>query len=445
MTTLARFRNFSYWYPETDAAALLGLDLDIGDGFTLLTGSSGSGKTTLLRALNGLVPHFHGGKARGEAELLGQDLRRMTPRQMATNVSLVFQEPEHQLVLPVVEQEVGFGPANLGCSAKEVRRRVEDALATMEIGHLAGRRVSAISGGERQRVAIAGALAMEPSVLVLDEPTSQLDEQGARALRQQLERLLGLGISVVAADHRPHRLPGAVDQLIPLSSGRLVAAQDPPEWPARVSGDRPYGEVAWATDGLAVGHRLPILEEIRLQCRRGEVLAITGANGVGKTTLLRTLAGLLPPLAGSIERLPGRMAYLPQDPGALLHQPTVLAEVAQTTKWLGLDCTPMPLLQEFGIEQLLRRDPRDLSTGQRQRVALAAILVGNPPVVFLDEPTRAADQSAREMLVRALDHLAERGAAVTVTTSDHEFADQVGDTVLVAEERNVRPRRRAAG
>ncbi len=439
MTVPARFQHFSYWYPDTAVAALIALELEIGEGFTLLAGNSGSGKTTLLRALNGLVPHFHGGRAEGEVQLLGRSLRRLAPRQMATSVSLVFQEPEQQLILPVVEQEVGFGPANLGCSANEVRRRVEEALAAMEITQLAGRRVSALSGGERQRVAIAGALAMEPRVLVLDEPTSQLDERGAEALRAQLQTLLKLGTSVVASDHRPGRLPGAVDQIVPLSGGRLVEAQEPPVWPGRVGRESSRGEVAWATDGLAVGHGVPILENLRLQCQRGEVLCVTGANGSGKTTLLRTLAGLLPPLGGSIERLPGRVAYLPQDPGALLHQPTVLAEVVQTTKWLGLDCSPMPLLKQFEVDQLLGRDPRDLSTGQRQRVALAAILVGAPPVVFLDEPTRAADQEAREMLVRALDQLAAGGTAVTVATSDLEFAERVGDTVLVTEARRVRP------
>jgi energy-coupling factor transport system ATP-binding protein len=152
------------------------------------------------------------------------------------------------------------------------------------------------------------------------------------------------------------------------------------------------------------------------------VLCVTGPNGSGKTSLLRTAAGLLRPLAGSLSQRPGRSAYLPQEPGGVLHMSTLLDEVGQTIRWLRLGCGPRPILEQFGLGELAESDPRDLSTGQRQRAALAA--------VFLDEPTRGADADSRRRLVDAVDRLAEAGSAVLVATSDAEFAREVGHTVL---------------
>ncbi|MHB8324290.1 MAG: ABC transporter ATP-binding protein [Candidatus Dormibacteria bacterium] len=440
MRSRAGFDAFSYWYPGTGVPALNQVDLVISEGLTILTGPSGSGKTTLLRCLNGLVPHFHGGEARGRVEILGQDLRGLTPRRLARDVAMVFQEPEAQMVLPVVDQEVAFGPANLGLPAAAVRERVQRALAAMGILHLARRRVATLSGGERQRVALAGALAMAPQLLVLDEPTSQLDDDGASALRQQLDRLVEEGMSVVVADHRPQRLPDRGAHRVLLRAGRPEALEPAPTWPSRQRGSGAWGGLAWEATSLTVGHDSPVLDGVCLQCHRGEVLAVTGANGAGKTTLLRTLAGLLKPISGELHREPGRRAYLPQDPGALLHQSTVLAEIEQTIRWMRLDCSPREVLSQFGLCDLAGRDPRDLSTGQRQRAALAAILVGSPDMVFLDEPTRAADQQSREALFLAVERLARRGVAVLVATSDGEFAEQVGDVVVVAERGHLRQR-----
>ncbi len=437
MTATARFSQFSYWYPGTRQPALSALEMVLEEGFILLTGESGSGKSTLLRCLDGLVPHFHGGQALGEAEVLGLNLRQITPRRLAGRVAMVFQEPEMQMVMPVVEQEVAFGPANLGLEAAVVRQRTEAAMASLGISHVAHRHLDAISGGERQRVALAGALAMSPDLLVLDEPTSQLDPEGARQLRLCLDSLIAKGVSVVAAEHRPQRLPGKVTQEISLSEGHLNTAGLSASWPARATCSRAFTDIAWTAEGLAAGHGFPILEEVNLSCRQGEVVAVTGPNGAGKTTLLRSLAGLLPPLSGRLERRPGRAAYLPQDPGALLHQATVRQEVEQTARWLRLPVEADPLLEQFGISPLADRDPRDLSTGQRQRVALAAVLIGEPEMVFLDEPTRGADQMARMMLIAAIDRLARAGSAVTVATSDREFAQQVGDSTWVAESGRV--------
>ncbi len=431
MTAVARFSEFGYRYPEGERAALRGITLELGSGLTLLEGASGSGKTTLLRSLNGLVPHFHGGQAWGRAEVLGHDLRLSTTRRLSREVAMVFQEPESQFVLATVEREVAFGPENLGLAPAKIQERVGAALEAMGIAELWGRRLTTLSGGQRQRVALAAALAMRPRLLVLDEPTSQLDDCGAAALRESCRRLAERGLAVVVAEHRPWRVEVPGCRRLELSHGMLAPGrrQDTTPGANRKPGRRPAGHLAWTVERLAVGHQAAVLSGIDLECHRGEVLCVTGPNGSGKTSLLRTAAGLLPALSGTVRREPGRCAYLPQEPGGVLHQQSLLKEVGQTIRWLGLECGPWPILEEFSLAHLAESDPRDLSTGQRQRAALAAVLVGEPEMIFLDEPTRGADLGSRLALMRVLERLAIAGSAILVATSDREFAGQVGDRV----------------
>jgi energy-coupling factor transport system ATP-binding protein len=432
VSEIARYTDFSYRYPGGETGSLDGLTLRLDDGLTLVTGRSGSGKTTLLRSLNGLVPHFHGGTVTGSATVLGHDLRTTSTRQLARQVALVFQEPESQFVLATVRREVAFGPENLGLPAPAIRRRMDAALEAMGIADLAERRISTLSGGQRQRVALAAALAMTPRLLVLDEPTSQLDSGGAEALRGECERLAAAGVSVIVAEHRPWRVASAGARWLELEAGSLVTGREVGKPAPSPVGRRPRrsGPQAWELVGAAIGHDRPVLEGIDLSCSRGQILCLTGPNGSGKTSLLRTAAGLLQPLAGSVSRGPGRSAYLPQEPGGVLHMPSLLDEVGQTIRWLRLGCGPLPILEQFGLADLAGSDPRDLSTGQRQRAALAAVLVGEPEMVFLDEPTRGADPDSRRRLVVVVDRLAAAGSAVLLATSDTEFARDVGDTVL---------------
>ncbi|HUY08247.1 MAG TPA: ABC transporter ATP-binding protein [Candidatus Dormibacteraeota bacterium] len=446
MTGLARFERFGYRYPESATLSLNQITVQIEAGLTLLHGPSGSGKSTLLRSLNGLVPHFHGGQASGRAWILGQDLRTTTTRRLARQVAMVFQEPESQFVLATVRREVAFGPENLGLPATEIGDRVDGALHAMGILELAERRISTLSGGQRQRVALAAALAMRPRVLVLDEPTSQLDDPGADSLRRECQAVASRGLAVVVAEHRPWRVDGPGSRRLELSHGSLISSlhrrPGPSTLPPHPS--RSSGSSAWELSELVVGHQEAVAAEINLDCHQGEVLCLTGPNGSGKTTLLRTVAGLLRPLSGSVRRRPGRCAYLPQEPGGVLHQGSLLEEVNQTIRWLKLESSPWPILEEFQLTALAAMDPRDLSTGQRQRAALAAVLVGSPEMVFLDEPTRGADPNSRLLLLRVLDRLATEGSAILVATSDTQFAHQLGDRVHELDSGHLRERREVA-
>lgn len=434
MTALVAVECLSYTYPvwaDRPAPALSEVDVVLEPGVTLLSGDSGAGKSTLLRVFNGLVPHFHGGSISGRASVLGMDVFSTPTRRLARHVGFVFQDPEVGFVRGTVEREIAFGPENLGLTPGAVRQHVDAAMEQADVAHLATRRLRTLSGGERQRVALAGALACAPRILALDEPTSQLDPEGARRLASILVEVAAAGRSVVVAEHRVGRLPRP-DRLVNLSAGAVV----PPEHHDRPAsgigdhdytfgpiGDRSSFSLSDATIGVA-GRALAEVPD--LVGFPGEVIIVTGANGTGKTTLLRTVAGLIPPLSGAIDRRPGRVAYLPQEPGLLLHRATVRAEVEQTIRWSHPGGDSRPVLDLLGLSPLAERDPRDLSGGQRQRAALAVVLAGEPMLALLDEPTRGMDGAGRLALASAIRRLAQGGATVVMATHDLDLAAELG-------------------
>ena len=220
---VASLAALTYWYPGRAEPALAGVDLEVGAGMTVVAGPSGGGKSTLLRVCNGLVPHFHGGRIAGAARVAGLDVVATPTRRLAREVGFVFQDPELQTVYGVVEREVAFGLENLAVPERELRPRVAEALEAVGAGDLAGRRVATLSGGERQRVTLASALAMRPRLVVLDEPASQLDREGAALLLAACRRLAADGRAVVVAEHRLERLLPAADRLVLVEGGRVTS------------------------------------------------------------------------------------------------------------------------------------------------------------------------------------------------------------------------------
>ncbi len=453
--------------------ALDGVTLEVDAGeLVVVVGSSGSGKSTLLRTTNGLVPHASGGAFRGDVRVDGRSIREHRPREMADLVGFVHQDPEAHFVVDRVEGDVAFSLENLGMDPAAMRRRVEEVLDALGVAHLRHRSPTTLSGGERQRVAIAGALAASPPVLVLDEPTSELDPQGAEDVLAAVQRLnLDLGTTVVLAEHRLERVAHLVDRVVVLERGR-VAVEGPPgevlgEYPgappvshlgrllgwspvplsvrdARVcargfelpappeTGRSSAGEPLLVLDGLGVSYDRPALRGVDLTIRRGEVWALLGRNGSGKTTLLRCAAGLLEPDRGRVDRL-APVSYLPQDPNSLLFAPTVRSELEETLRLRGLrdDGRVERWLERLGLSGLEQHHPRSLSAGERQRVAVATIAVGGADPLLLDEPTRGIDAASRDALERAISEHAAGGGAVVVATHDVELAARVADQVLV--------------
>jgi energy-coupling factor transport system ATP-binding protein len=439
---IATLNHLTYWYPGGAQPALNDVCLAIEDGLTVIAGPSGGGKSTLLRVFNGLVPHFHGGRIAGSAEVMGLNVVATPTRSMARRVGFVFQDPELQTVYNVVDREVAFGLENMAVPRREIAGRVEEALHAAGVADLAGRTVRTLSGGERQRVALASALAMRPSLVVLDEPTSQLDPDGAQMVLAAATSLVDEGRSVIISEHRLDQLLRQAAGLVLVDRGKVTTA-DPRAWrpaapslrPARVAA--PGGE-AWALENVSAGFdgRL-VLDGVDLAGRSGEIVVLSGPNGGGKTTLLRLIAGSLAPLNGDVWRRPGRVAYLPQNPTVLLHRPTVRSEVSFTLERSGEAGRPEKILEELGLMAVADRYPRDLSSGERQRAALAAVLPGSPALVLLDEPTRGIDSTARGALVALVARLRDRGASVVLATHDDDLRNALADRVVNVSGRKV--------
>jgi energy-coupling factor transport system ATP-binding protein len=439
---IARITHLSYWYPGAADKALQDVTMRIDEGLTVVAGPSGGGKSTLLRVLNGLVPHFHGGRIAGSIEVEGMDVITTPTRRLARTVGFVFQDPELQTVYDVVDREVAFGLENMGMPAPEMAGRVDEALRAAGVSHLAGRSVRTLSGGERQRVAIASALAMRPRLVVLDEPTSQLDPEGAAMVLEATMRLVQQGRAAVIAEHRLERLLQAAGAMVTVKEGQVTSGPPMPANPHPTAPHTPPqpGPLAWSLAGVTAGFGTHVvLDNVDAAGHQGEVVALCGPNGGGKTTLLRVIAGALSPTKGTVERRPGRIAYLPQNPTALLHRPTLRAEVRMTLERANETEAPDVILQKLGLTEVANRYPRDLSTGERQRAALAAVLPGHPAIVLLDEPTRGMDDTARDALVHLIANLRDNGASIVLATHDEYLRAALADRVLKVSGGKVQP------
>ena len=432
---LATVSDLTYRYPGRDRAALDGVSLEVGPGeIVCMLGPSGSGKSTLLRALAGLVPHFHGGSFGGRVEVAGHDTRIARPGDLAGTVASVFQDPEDQVVFTGVQHEVQFGLENVGLDPLEIPARALDALRAMDAEHLVDRKTHELSAGELQRVCVASALALHPKLLLLDEPTSQLDPDAAEALFDAVERL---GCAVVVSEQRPALPLERCDRMVFVDEGRVVVDATQAEGLRWLGETRPAflehepAHVASASEGDVVlrvtaaaytyGEREVAVPD--LEVRRGEIVALLGPNGSGKTTLAKLAAGLLAPGSGAILRA-GRASYLSQDPGRYVVAERVDEEVA-----LGVGGDRMRARRALDLLDLAgydARHPRDLSSGERERLALASVLVTEPDLLVLDEPTRGMDPERKLELAVLLRSQAEQRATLVVT-HDATFAADVAD------------------
>lgn len=440
--------TFTYGGHAAGSSALADVDLEVCAGeVLLLEGPSGGGKSTLLRALCGSVPHFHGGRFAGRVVVGGLDTMVAPPAQVARAAAMMFQDPETQAVLGAVDRDVAFGLESAGLAPRAIPGRVRTVLERVGAEHLLGRRIATLSGGERQRVALAAVLVCGPPLLLMDEPTSQLDDEGAAALGRVVDSLASEGTAVVIAEHRTERARPLAHRLCAVRDGRLGMAAEAPAPPAPLSPVAP-GPVRLRLDDITAGHPgRRVLSGASLEACAGTVTALRGPNGSGKTLLVRVAAGLHAPTAGRVlldgvdvtgvpaeRRFPG-LALVSQDPGRHLLTERVDTEVEYALLRLGV---PAPeraqrvagALRDFALDGFATRHPLDLSVGERERVALAAVLVADPGVIILDEPTRGMDPRRKDHLGALLRARAAAGAAVVVTTHDAAFAAAAADRTV---------------
>jgi energy-coupling factor transport system ATP-binding protein len=473
----------TYSYPTANTPALCDVSLNLPPGeFTLLAGRSASGKSTLLRAACGLVPHFHGGEIEGRIEVAGLEAIPAGPGELAAVVGYVAQDPETQVVSTTVSAEIELPLEMRGDPPASRARAVEEVALALAIPHLLDRAVDTLSGGELQRVALAAALVTRPRLVLLDEPTSQLDPVAGDELIWLLRRLNEeWGVTVLLAEHRLERCLAAADRVIAMASGSIAYDGNPRDFLTWAQDTDPALETPAARLFSLVGieplptgvrdarrtlasiaavdrgeadalrtscisttavrtrdlwvelsrdddERRDVLRGIDITVKAGERVALMGRNGAGKSTLLKTLAGLTDPVRGKIE-LPAGIALLTQNPGDYLVRERVGDELPGEAGLAALEIV--------GVAHAVDADPRDLSGGERQRLALAIALAGRmdgealPGLVALDEPTRGMDRARKDDLVGLIGDLAERGAGLLVATHDVEFAAAFAERVVL--------------
>ncbi|GMQ79166.1 MAG: ABC transporter ATP-binding protein [Anaerolineae bacterium] len=498
---MIKIDNLTFTYPRSEDPALMDLSLSINKGdFVLITGPSGSGKSTLLRCLNGLVPHFSGGVISGKIQIDGIGAIGSTPRALSQKVGIVFQDPESQSVLDSVEDEIAFVLENGGMPTREMHERVDGILDLLDLKALRNRSLVTLSGGERQKVAIAAAIVQNPPILVLDEPTSQLDWGSSQDLLRAVRRLnLESGTTIIIVEQRLDRVLPFASRLLVIESGQVTydgpssdgaifkngggRNQKTEPMIQKVKSNGEYENYLTTTlagieykkngsdvslrnlSAQKLGNHRPLLSIRGLNCgygeenllegvsfdvKRGEAVALVGRNGTGKTTLLKSIVGLLKSFQGEIlvdgRSIRGRsvadickeVAYLPQMPDDLLFADSVDQELEVTLTNHGFDPRKKSVMVEHVLASLellpFRRNyPRDLSVGQRQRVAMGSVMVTGPKLILLDEPTRGLDSSLKIKLVEFWSSLLKEGRGLLLVTHDLELAGKIADRILVLE------------
>ena len=436
-------RGLSFAYPGAAAPVHEGLDWSVPQGaFALLVGGTGSGKSTLLSLLKPEIAPA--GELAGELRVLGEDVADMDVRASAERVGYVFQDPENQIVCETVWHEMAFGLENLGVSRDEMRRRVAETSYFFGLEDWLHRDTDTLSGGRKQLLSLAAVLALRPRVLLLDEPTSQLDPVAEKNFLHALFRVnRELGCTVVVATHQPrpmleyatcaYRIEGGrVREVADLASlgGReeLLASDACQSAPGAAPGAAAIRE-GWFRYDRAAGW---VLRGLDVAFSAGAVHAIVGGNGCGKSTMLSVLAKTAKLQRGRMMRGAASAALLPQNPKALLVAETVRDELMEWASTCGYDeAAAQEQAARLGLASLEARHPYDLSGGQRQLLALAKLLLIGPELLLLDEPTKGLDLASRRIIARALRDHAKAGGAVVMATHDLDFAEQVSDDVAM--------------
>ncbi len=483
--------NLAFNYVGVGRPVLTVDSFHVDDGeVILIIGKSGGGKSTLVNCFNGVIPHIFHGNNPGGVVVYGHVVKETPLPKLSVMVGTLLQDPETQVLNYTVEEEVAFGPENLRLPPEEIRRRVDDAIATTDIEGLRNRETYVLSGGELQRVALAAVLAMKTKMLIMDEPTSNIDPEGTARVFQTLTGLKGKS-TLIIVEHKLERALHFVDRVVLVDEGKIVfdieksklvdyveelhaAGIDVPEHylyakrfgmnPSDIDGIRKR----IATEGLQLGVpkrdkggevildarslvEVPgkVLVDAEVTLRERQVLAVMGRNGAGKSTLLKSIMNFLDRQLtakstltvdgvdlsrANIQTRGKHIAFVPQSFDLMLINKTVEDEVSYSLRKRGVKDHKQKteeFLKLFGLQDFRRRDPLMLSVGQRRRVAMASALSAGVKIVMLDEPTSGQDFYHKEIIAREIAMLKGLGYSFIIVTHDAKFVYRYSDYMLI--------------
>jgi len=441
--------------------SLLAINFPVNDGeCVLLCGKSGCGKSTLTRLVNGLIPHFYTGKLTGEVLLDGRDISKMPMYETASLVGSVFQNPRTQFFNVDTDSEIAFGLENRAFPREQIEEKVANAAKDLKIENLRGRNIFSLSGGEKQKIAFASVYAMNPSVYLLDEPSSNLDMESVASLQSHLKMLKSQGKTILIVEHRLHYLMDIADRIIVLNEGRIKKDYSAREFLSLSDEERRSmglrttdlrKELPLVTSGKEQETWLEpknvslfykkkaVLENINAKFSQGEVIALVGKNGVGKTTFSRALCGLHKDIKGDYfwgnkvipKKKRQKISYMVmQDVNYELFAESVEAECSFGIKDPDLDVVT-DVMDVLGLTHFAKRHPGTLSGGQKQRLAVAVSQVCKKELIIFDEPTSGLDYEGMVRVAKIVRDLSKQGKIIFVVTHDYEFFCRTCSRMLV--------------
>lgn len=473
--------HLSFRYRSRDEKALDDINLKVSKGqIVLIAGTSGCGKTTLARCINGLIPRSYKGDLSGEIRLMGKSIEKLSLANISQMIGTVLQDPERQILGSLVKNEVAFGLENLAYDRTDIEKGVEKALARLNILHLAERETFSLSGGEKQKIALAGVLAMQPSILLLDEPLASLDPASAAETLEIIRSLADEGLTVLMVEHRVEDvLKINPDRILYLDKGKVVydgpiesitdivdyrevklpaqivmnkAKNNPPLPELSSSVEKKRGaeiEPIVEFNDVAFGYEKEriVLHGINLSINKGDIIALLGANGAGKTTMVKHAIGLLKPVNGtvivegkdtkdlSVAEIANTLGYVFQSPSHMLFAPTVREELSFGPQNLKHDPAKIEQsvhesLEIVNLSEMIDTPPLAMSFGQQKRISIAAILAMHSKILVMDEPTAGQDYKNYTDFMNAIVQLPSFDAILFIT-HDIDLAQIYANRVLL--------------
>ncbi len=462
-----KLKNVSYTYNGREMQ-LKNISLNVKQGeVVLLTGRSGCGKTTLTRIINGLIPHFFEGEFSGDIFIDKNNAIDMKMWERGEMIGNVFQDPRSQFFANEVEGEIAFSCENYGLTHDMIRKQVNNSIKWTDIVHLKGRKLVNLSYGERQKVAIASANAINPKIYVMDEPSANLDMASANQFALLLKKLKSEGATIVIAEHRIYYLIDIADRIVYMTNGEISAEFTPKELmemdykkieslgfrtpdlsrlkhnfkSSGFSGDK---SISLKNIDVTL-NRSEILNDISFSADVGEVVAVIGSNGAGKSTLGRLMAGLVKEKQGKVvlnnktlkaRARRGLIWYIMQDLDSQMFGESLLAEllIGNTKPTKELEDKAVSLLKKLGLYKLRNTHPQCLSGGQKQRLVLGAALMRDTKVLILDEPTSGLDGVNMRKVAKLIRGLSDEDRTIFVITHDYELIMNLCDRIIHLED-----------